>query len=69
MVELYNFYGDYIGSRVARKHLGWYLKANYLHPSRKVEQFRRTFNQIACTQEQLLSIQDFFNCPLVKHAC
>ena len=64
--ELHNFYGEHMGSRIARKHLGWYLRANHLHTDLNGKKFLHDFNQIMSTQEQLTSIQDFFKCLLIK---
>ena len=69
MADLYHFYDEYLGVRIARKHLGWYLKSSYLYPSHKVDQFCRAFNGIESAQEQLTSIEDFFQCLLLKQAC
>jgi len=42
------FYGDYLGVRIARKHVGWYLKhfANG-------ERLRTQFNQLDSAQDQI----------------
>ena len=29
VADLHDFYGDYMGLRIARKHVGWYLGARY----------------------------------------
>ncbi len=55
LTELHRFYGDFMGPRIARKHVGWYLKT--LAGS---EEFRRTFNQIDDAQQQHDSVQTFF---------
>lgn len=33
MHNLYEFYGEYAGLRIARKHISWYLKENFQHQS------------------------------------
>lgn len=53
--ELHRFYGDFMGPRIARKHVGWYLKT--LAGS---EAFYKAFNQIDNAQEQRASIQTYF---------
>lgn len=53
--ELHRFYGDFMGLRIARKHVGWYLKT--LAGS---EAFHKSFNQIENAQEQRTSIQEYF---------
>jgi tRNA-dihydrouridine synthase B len=46
--HLHQFYGDYQGVRIARKHVGWYLSA------RIDARFHRSlFNQLALPEEQL----------------
>ena len=53
--SLHNFYGEYMGVRIARKHVGWYLKT--LADS---QQFRAGFNQLECAKAQQDSIQLYF---------
>lgn len=52
---LHDFYGELMGVRIARKHVGWYLQA---HDPEK--QFRKRFNAIDSAQEQTHSIQQYF---------
>ena len=47
----YQLYGDEMGVRSARKHVGWYVKA-----LKNEELFRRSFNQIECPQKQMTSL-------------
>lgn len=53
--SLYDFYGDYLGTRIARKHLGWYV-ANRAGG----ETFRKAFNQLETATQQLASAQEYF---------
>ena len=53
---LHAFYGQPMGVRIARKHTRWYLAAL---PG--AQQFRTTFNQLDCAEEQKDQIQIFFN--------
>lgn len=53
--NLYDFYGDYTGVRVARKHISWYLKTR--HNGRRVWQ-RLNSVESAAQQHRLLS--DYF---------
>ncbi|WP_227662920.1 tRNA dihydrouridine synthase DusB [Marinobacter daqiaonensis] len=53
--ELHRFYGDPMGVRIARKHVGWYLQS---HDAGK--QFRKRFNALDCAQAQSESIQQYF---------
>jgi len=49
--DLYAFYGDETGVRVARKHLGWYLRQ---HPGQ--ETLRNRIVQVATPREQLSAL-------------
>lgn len=52
----YTLYGDYLGVRTARKHLGWYLKGL---PG--AEDFRRHLNLIEDCQRQVLAVSDYLD--------
>lgn len=52
--DLHLFYGEEKGYRIARKHVGWYVEQ--LMPS---SNFKRTFNALESTKEQLLALEDF----------
>jgi tRNA-dihydrouridine synthase B len=54
--ELYSFYGEQTGLRVARKHISWYTKGlvGSAH-------FRHHMNQLESSAEQLMSVSDFFD--------
>ena len=53
--DLYDFYGDLTGMRVARKHISWYTKG--LSGSAN---FRHHMNQLQSIEEQLDAINAFF---------
>ncbi|GAB3484721.1 tRNA dihydrouridine synthase DusB [Marinomonas epiphytica] len=53
--KLHSFYGDYLGVRIARKHVGWYLQTLADKTS-----FRSRFNRIEDAQQQLEEIDSFF---------
>lgn len=53
--ELHEFYGDVMGVRIARKHVGWYLKSQV-----QAKAFRQHFNQIEDKEQQLEEIHGFF---------
>ncbi|QIQ21170.1 tRNA dihydrouridine synthase DusB [Zophobihabitans entericus] len=53
---LHQFYGDYKGLRIARKHVSWYLQGYTGN-----EQFRRLFNAIDETSQQFIALKAFFN--------
>ncbi|MDY6993524.1 MAG: tRNA dihydrouridine synthase DusB, partial [Pseudomonadota bacterium] len=58
LTHLYQFYGEYTGVRMARKHLSWYSKGQ-----RQSARFRQLINQVTSSQEQLQLTQAFFNHP------
>jgi tRNA-dihydrouridine synthase B len=51
----YGFYGDYLGVRTARKHIGWYVR-----DLQGGEEFRQRMNLLESTEEQLLAVDQFF---------
>lgn len=53
--ELYDFYGEHTGLRVARKHISWYTKG--LAGSAN---FRHGMNQLESPEEQLAAVDEFF---------
>ena len=59
--DLYDFYGEHTGLRVARKHISWYTKG--LTGS---AQFRHYMNQLESSAEQLMAVNDFFDGQLQR---
>ena len=55
LLEHYAFYGEYIGLRSARKHIGWYCKG-----LRNSHAFRARMNTIESCQDQLNAVRDYF---------
>lgn len=53
--NLYEFYGERTGVRVARKHISWYSKGQ-----RHGASFRQRVNRVETTAEQLRMTHDFF---------
>ena len=55
VVELYDFYGEHTGLRVARKHISWYTKglAGSAH-------FRHQMNRLESVAEQMAAVNEFF---------
>ena len=53
--DLYAFYGEYTGVRVARKHISWYTKG--LAGSAA---FRHAMNQLESSAAQLAAVDEFF---------
>jgi tRNA-dihydrouridine synthase B len=58
LLDHYAFYGEDVGMRTARKHIGWYLKGL---PGVKV--FRDLMNRLETTEQQLEAIDHFFSTP------
>lgn len=53
--NLYDFYGEYTGVRMARKHISWYSKGQ-----RHGAAFRQAVNRVDTIDEQLKMTEDFF---------
>ncbi|PIX04100.1 MAG: tRNA dihydrouridine synthase DusB [Gallionellales bacterium CG_4_8_14_3_um_filter_54_18] len=56
VAELYDFYGEYTGLRIARKHISWYTKglAGSAH-------FRHQMNQLESVDVQMTAVNEFFS--------
>ena len=54
--NLYAFYGEYTGVRMARKHIAWYSKGQ-----RHGAAFRQTVNRLESAEQQLRTTKDFFD--------
>jgi tRNA-dihydrouridine synthase B len=52
----YAFYGEFMGVRTARKHIGWYVT-----PLKGGEAFRKHMNILNSCEEQLTAVSDFFD--------
>ena len=55
LTDLYAFYGDERGVKIARKHISWYTKGLVGSAA-----FRRTMNQIPDIPAQLAAVDEFF---------
>lgn len=53
--RLHDHYGEFMGARIARKHVGWYLQQQ-----RPAQEFRRQFMVIEDAQQQLDALATFF---------
>lgn len=49
--EIHRFYGEFLGVRITRKHVNWYLQTQ-----KHNRDFRKTFNQIECPELQKRAI-------------
>jgi tRNA-dihydrouridine synthase B len=56
----YAFYGDYLGVRTARKHIGWYVR-----DLAGGEAFRQSMNLLESCEQQLAAVDTFFESQLV----
>jgi tRNA-dihydrouridine synthase B len=55
--QLYEFYGEYMGTRIARKHIAWYTKSLPGGAG-----FRDRINRTESARQQLEYTKDFFTC-------
>jgi len=55
LYDLYDFYGEYSGVRIARKHISWYTKGLIGSAG-----FRHAMNRLQTTDEQLAAVNEFF---------
>lgn len=58
--ELYAFYGEYSGCRIARKHIAWYTKG-----LRSSNEFRQNMYKVESTTEQFKVVADYFDQLLI----
>jgi tRNA-dihydrouridine synthase B len=63
LTDLYQFYGEYTGLRVARKHVGWYLRESEPNTI-----WRRDFNRLETGQQQLDQLEDYFSHYREQHS-
>jgi tRNA-dihydrouridine synthase B len=54
--DLHRFYGEFMGVRIARKHVSWYTQ-----PYDQDKQFRSIFNGLVSEQEQLTALIRYFD--------
>ncbi|MEK7768206.1 MAG: tRNA dihydrouridine synthase DusB, partial [Pseudomonadota bacterium] len=54
--DLYDFYGEYSGVRIARKHISWYTKGLVGSAA-----FRHAMNQLQTTDQQMAAVNEFFS--------
>ncbi len=56
LYDLYEFYGEQSGVRIARKHISWYTKGLY-----DSSVFRHAMNQLQTLEQQVSAVDDFFD--------
>ncbi len=61
LYELYSFYGEVMGPRIARKHVSWYLQT-----IPNSETFRKEFNRLETVDAQNENVQHFFKQLILK---
>ena len=54
VTNLHQFYGAYLGARIARKHVGWYLDEEETG-----REFRKHFNALDCADAQLEALEAY----------
>ena len=54
--QLYAFYGEHVGTGIARKHIGWYSKGQVGGAV-----FRQSVNREESAAEQLVLVREFFD--------
>ena len=59
--NLYDFYGELSGVRIARKHIGWYINNLKGVDKQGAVSFKQHVNQIDDADRQLELVTDFFN--------
>lgn len=56
LAELYQFYGEYSGCRIARKHIAWYTKG-----LRSSNEFRQNMYKVENTVDQAKVVESYFD--------
>lgn len=59
--ELYEFYGEYSGCRISRKHIAWYTKG-----LRSSNEFRQNMYKVESTADQYKVVEAYFDDLLVQ---
>ena len=60
LANLYDFYGEQHGVRIARKHIGWYCKSHQLGDDEQLQKFRQHINRVVDAKQQLDEVTAFF---------
>ncbi len=61
LANLYAFYGEYTGVRIARKHISWYSKGQ-----RGSAGFRHAINRVESADEQIAATREYFESLLSR---
>ncbi|GHC25459.1 tRNA-dihydrouridine synthase B [Aidingimonas halophila] len=70
LAGLHEFYGDTMGMRIARKHLGWYLDKHYPATDRSksdvdAKALKKAFNALESTAQQYRFVDELFHHDVV----
>lgn len=60
LINLYDFYGEQRGVRIARKHIGWYCKSHQANNESLLQDFKKQINQVEDAKQQLQQVISFF---------
>ncbi len=60
LTNLYGFYGEQRGVRIARKHIGWYCKSHQSGNENELVNFKKQINKVEEAQLQLEQVVSFF---------
>lgn len=66
LTNLYAFYGEQRGVRIARKHIGWYCKSHQLDDRQQLKQFQQHINRIEDAPLQLAEVIKFFKSKTIN---
>jgi tRNA-dihydrouridine synthase B len=66
LTNLYAFYGEQRGVRIARKHIGWYCKSHRLNNQQQLKQFQQHINRIEDASLQLEEVINFFKSKTIN---
>lgn len=66
LTNLYSFYGEQRGVRIARKHISWYCKSHRSDNENELQTFRQHINQIDDAQQQLQQVISFFKSTTIN---
>ncbi len=61
VIALHDFYGEFTGLRVARKHVGWYLQNVNSDECPGAREFRKAFNKVDSAQQQITMLNSYFD--------
>ena len=66
VIALHEFYGEFQGVRIARKHTAWYLASDGFTLDDFAKDFKQVFNQIQSAETQVRVLTDYFDHTKLK---